>query len=70
MKISQVLHAMDRDELVRIFDSTKPFDRSLLYEGTVRGIHRDNPLLPLHVTMLMADSDVIVLDVGRNERRT
>lgn len=41
MKISQVLHAMDRD----------------------------NPLLPLHVTMLMADSDVIVLDVGREERR-
>lgn len=37
MRVSQVLHKMDRDEIVRIFYSTKPIDEYLLYEGTVRG---------------------------------
>lgn len=67
MRVSQVLHKMDKDEIVRIFDSTKPIDEYLLYEGTVRGIHRDSPLLPLGVDMLMADGDVIVIDVGRDK---
>ena len=70
MKVSQVLHKMDKDELVRIFDSTKPIDDGfLLYEGTVRGIHRDSPLLPMGVDTLMADEDVIVIDVGIERRR-
>lgn len=69
MRVSQVLHAMDKDEIVRIFDSTKPIDQCHLYEGTVRGIHRDSPLLPLGVDMLMADEDVIVIDVGRKGKK-
>lgn len=63
MRVSQVLHAMDKDEIVRIFDSTKPIDQCHLYE------HRDSPLLPLGVDMLMADEDVIVIDVGRKEKK-
>ena len=69
MRVSQVLHKMDRDEIVRIFDSTKPIDEYLLYEGTVRGVHRDSPLLPMGVTMIMADEDTIVIDVGHEKRR-
>ena len=69
MKVSQVLHKMDRDEVVRIFDSTKPIDRFLLYEGTVRGMHRDNPLLPRRIEMIMADGDIIVLDIGHTKSR-
>lgn len=65
MRVSQILHKMDRDEAVRIFDSTLPIDACSLYDGTVRGVHRDNPVLSRNVTMIMADSDVIVIDVGQ-----
>lgn len=68
MRVSQVLHAMQKDELVRIFDSTKPIDKDTLYESTVRSIRRDSPLLPLGISMLMADEDIIVIDVGRKEK--
>lgn len=68
MRVSQVLHKMDRDEAVHIFDSTLPIDACSLYDGTVRGVHRDNPVLSRNVTMIMADGDVIVIDVGREER--
>ena len=69
MRVSQILHKMDKDEAVVIFDSTKPFDNAVLYSGPARGVHRDSPLLGRGVSMIMADRDVIVLDVGFEERR-
>ena len=69
MKVSQVLHKMQRDELVEIFDSTKPIDNNTLYEGEVRGFKRDDPLLGKSVTGIWADGDTVVLDIGENRRR-
>ena len=69
MKVSQVLHKMDRDEHVLIYDSTMPIDESELYEGTPRGFKRDDPLLGRSVTGIWADEDTIVLDVGERKRR-
>ena len=69
MRVSQILHKMGKDEAVEIFDSTKPFDNAVLYSGPARGVHRDSPLLGRGVSMIMAYKDVIVLDVGFEERR-
>ena len=72
MRVSQVLHVMCRDDNVQIFDSHRPIDRDILYEGTVRGVHRDSPFNKLHVRTLMASCDfkgdsVIVIDVDGAE---
>lgn len=64
MKVSQVLHKMERDEHVLIYDSSAPIDKAELYDGTPRGFKRDNPLLSKSVTGIWADEDVIVLDIG------
>ena len=75
MKISQVLHKMQRADQVHIFDSTVPIDKNTLYEGTVRGIKRDDPLNGRFVTGIWVCNDTLVLDVatpkrrGKNERK-
>ena len=75
MKVSQILHKMDRDERVLIYDSEAPITKAELYDGTPRGFKRDNPTLCKTVTGIWADEDTIVLDVGarkkggRNARR-
>ena len=69
MKVSQVLHKMQRDELVHIFDSTKPIDKNTLYEGEVRGVKRDDPVNGKFVTGIWACDDTVVLDVAPPVRR-
>ena len=69
MKVSQVLHKMQRDERVLIYDSTAPIDKAEVYDGTPRGFKRDDPLLRKNVTGIWADGDTIVLDIGENRRR-
>ena len=69
MKVSQVLHKMGRDEAVEIFDSNLPIDVQTLFTGTVRGVHRDDPLLGKNVSMLMACGDTIIIDIGFEERK-
>ena len=69
MKVSQVLHKMERDEHVLIYDSSAPIDKAELYDGTPRGFKRDNPLLSKSVTGIWADEDAIVLDIGTRQRR-
>ena len=69
MKVSQVLHKMDRDEHVLIYDSSAPIDRAELYDGTPRGFKRDDPLLSKIVTGIWACSDTVVLDIGESRRR-
>ena len=69
MKVSQILHKMQRCELVHIFDSTAPIDNNTLYEGNVRGIKRDDPLNSKFVTGIWACGDTVVLDVAPPVRR-
>jgi hypothetical protein len=70
MKVSQVLHKMERGELVHIFDSTKPIDNNTLYEGEVRGVKRDDPVNGKFVTGIWACGYTLVLDVAPPKRRS
>ncbi len=69
MRVSQVLHKMDRYETVRIIDSNRPIDEEVLFEGNVKDVHRDSPLLSLGVDKIMAIYDEMVIDVGRQEKK-
>ena len=40
MRVSQLLHAMDKEELIAIFDGEKGIGNNRIYEGEVRGIER------------------------------
>lgn len=68
MKVSQVLHKMQRDELVHIFDSSAPIDKNTLYESDVRSIKRDDPVNGKFVTGIWACDYTLVLDVAPPKR--
>lgn len=61
MKVSQLLHAMDKDDLIVIDDYDKPIDKMTLYKGNVRGIKRDNPINKMHIMSVCANDDRILL---------
>lgn len=70
MKVSQLLHSMDKCNEVYISDYDSPIDKSLLYRGTVRGITRDNPINKMHVVNICADDDVILVLVEMAKERS
>ena len=59
MRISQLLHAMDKDDVVEICDFDAPIDDNLIYKGSVRGISRDNPINRMHVECILAQNGTI-----------
>ena len=61
MKVSQLLHAMDKDDLIVIDDFDAPIDNMTIYLGTVRGITRDNPINKMHIESICADNDTILV---------
>lgn len=61
MRVSQLIHAMDKDDLIIICDYNAPIDKMTLYKGTVRGIKRDNPINRMHIECVCADNDKISL---------
>lgn len=67
MRVSQLIHAMDRDEEIIIEDGNRRINRMRLYEGTVRGIKRDDPINRMHVNRVIACDNVMV--VLANEAR-
>lgn len=70
MRVSQLIHAMDRDEEIIIEDGNKRITRMRLYEGTVRGIKRDDPINRMHVNRVIAcDNVMVVLANGESENR-
>ena len=72
MKVSQLIHAMDRDDLIVIDDFDAPIDKMNLYIGKVMGIYKDNPINKMHIKSICADNDMILVLVRtegkRNER--
>ena len=68
MKVSQLLHVMDRDDDILIQDESLPIDQMTLYEGTVRGIYKDNPVNAMHVTCVQAIGDLIAVLVSNNKK--
>lgn len=67
MKVSQLLHAMDREDDIIIENGSERIDRMTIYEGEVRGIKRDDPVNRMHVEHVFACDNVMVVLV--NEAR-
>lgn len=70
MEVSQLIHAMDRDDEIVIDDYDAPFDNMTIYKGAVRGIKKDNPINKMHIERVLAANDTIfVLAVKQRKRR-
>ena len=67
MKVSQLIHAMDKDELIIINDGNRRISNMCIYHGEVRGIKKDNPINRYHIHHLFADGDTIVV-LAENQR--
>ncbi len=68
MRVSQLIHAMDKDDDIIIEHADKRINRMRLYKGEVRGIKKDNPINKMHVQHFFAcDNVIFVLAV---EQRT
>lgn len=69
MKVSQLAHAMDKDDVIVIDDYEAPIDKMTIYEGPVKGISRDNPINKMHIESVCAHgSRMLVLAVNPRER--
>jgi hypothetical protein len=70
MRVSQLIHAMDKDDMIVIDDYNAPIDNMTIYKGTVRGIKRDNPINQMHVSNISVNDDtILVLAEKTRERR-
>ncbi len=70
MKVSQLIHAMHRDDEIVIDDFYLPIDTMTVYIGAVRGIKKDNPVNKMHVMSIHAMNDKIyVLASGERSKR-
>ncbi len=59
MRVSQLLHAMCKDDIIEIDDYDLPIYQNTIYRGTVRGIERDNPINKMHIKNLCFINDKI-----------
>ena len=71
MKVSQLIHTMDKDDVIVIDDYEAPIDKMTIYEGPVKGISRDNPINKMHIESVCAHgSRMLVLAVNPKERES
>lgn len=69
MRVSQLLHAMDKEEYIEIGDYDEPIEKMTLYRGTVRGIKKDNPINKMHILRICAyDYTILVLAQNPKEK--
>ncbi|MBR2388138.1 MAG: hypothetical protein IKB02_09840 [Clostridia bacterium] len=61
MRVSQLLHVMDKNDEVVINDFGKAVDKMTIYEGLVKGINRDNPINKMCVACICASDDTIYI---------
>ena len=71
MKISQLLHAMDKEDQIVIDDYNARIDHMTIYEGPVRGIKRDDPINRMHVSSVcdMDDKIMVLVEKQRAKER-
>jgi hypothetical protein len=67
MRVSQLIHAMDRDDMIVIHDGNKKISNMCVYEGAVRGIKKDNYINRYFIHHIFADGDTIVV-LAENQR--
>ena len=68
MRVSQLIHAMDKDEKIIINDEIKPVNRMELYVGSVRGIKRDDPINAMHVNSVFACDNIMIVLVNTKSK--
>lgn len=68
MKVSQLLHVMDKEDLISIEDYNAPIDKMTIYEGAARGIKRDDAINKMHVHSICADNDTILVLAERSRQ--
>lgn len=68
MRVSQLIHAMDKGELIVINDGNKKITNMRLYKGPVIGIKKDDPINRYHVHKFFAVEDTIVV-IAENQRK-
>lgn len=61
MRVSQLLHVIDKDDVIVIDDYDEPINKMTVYRGTVRGIRRDDPVNQMHVSGICAKDDTILV---------
>lgn len=61
MKVSQLLHTMDRDDVIVIDNGNKysRLNKMRVFEGTIRDIKRDSPINKMIVKYIFANKNVI-----------
>ena len=70
MKVSQLIHAMDRDDEIIVDDFDKRIPEMRIYSGKVRGIYKDNPINKMHVLSVAALDNVMhVLAIEPKEKK-
>ena len=69
MRISQLLHVMDKDDEIIIDDYDEPINKMTVYRGIVRGIKRDDPINQMHVSSICAKDDAILVLVEKARER-
>ena len=61
MRVSQLIHVMDRDDQIIINDGNKKISELEIYRGTCRGIKKDDPINRYFVHNIFADGETIVV---------
>lgn len=61
MKLSQLLYVIDREDKICVSDFNKPIEHSLLFQGEVKGIKKDNEINKMHVLNVTAYDDELLI---------
>lgn len=69
MKVSALLHVMDKDDFIVIDNFDKPINNTLMYAGKVRGITRDSPINRMHVSSIWVSDDTIFILAEKPQRK-
>ena len=67
MRVSQLIHTMDREDRIVIDDFDKKIDQMRIFDGLVRWIKKDSPINKMHVLSICSDKDTIVV-LARSQR--
>lgn len=68
MRVSQLIHAMGKEDRIVIDDFDKKIDQMRIFDGIVRWIKKDSPLNKMHVLSICADNDTIFV-LAREQRK-
>lgn len=66
MKLSQLLHVIDKEDKICVIDFDKALEHSFLFYGEAKGIKKDNEINEMHVLNVTAyDDEILILVTGK-----